>query len=225
MAKFYHGRVKLSERMALAAFIACLIPVVLSGCTQAVSASLPPVYTKIAPGSETATFAAGCFWSMEAIFQQLKGVEKVEPGCAGGSLPNPSYEQVETGTTGHAESINITYDPKVISYSDLLKVLLTVRDPTTLNRQGPDAGPQYRSAIFYRSPAQKQAALEAIQKTAAAHLWSGHIVTTVQPFTNFYPAESYHDDYYRHHPNESYCQFVIAPEIADFRSKFRSKLK
>lgn len=225
MKNFSRERVKLSGRIAVSALIACLIPALLSGCTQAESASLPQVYTKIAPGSETATFAAGCFWSMEAIFQQLKGVEKVEPGYAGGNVANPSYEMVETGTTGHAESININYDPKVITYSDLLKVLLTVRDPTTLNRQGPDAGPQYRSAIFYRSPAQKTAALEAIQKITAAHLWSGRIVTTVQPFTNFYPAESYHDDYYRHHPNEDYCQFVIAPEIADFRAKFRSKLK
>jgi len=212
-------------RAPIIALAACLVPALLAGCTQAVSAPLPQVYTKVAPGSETATFAAGCFWSMEAIFQQLKGVEKIEPGYAGGTLANPSYEQVETSATGHAETINITYDPKVISYRDLLQVLLTVRNPTTLNRQGPDAGPQYRSVIFYRSAAQKQAAKEAIQKTTAAHLWPGRIVTAVQPFTNFYPAENYHDDYYRHHPNEGYCQYVIAPEITEFRSKFASKLK
>ncbi len=215
----------LLTRAASLTAAACLIPVVLSGCTQAVSAPLPQVYTKVAPGSETATFAAGCFWSMEAIFQQLKGVEKVEPGYAGGTVPNPTYEQVETSTTGHAETINISYDPKVISYRDLLQVLLTVRNPTTLNQQGPDGGTQYRSVIFYRSAAQKKAADAEIQQITAEHLWPGHIVTAVQPFTNFYPAESYHDDYYRNHPDEGYCAMVIAPEIADFRSKFASKLK
>ena len=215
----------LLARVSLATLLACFIPALLSGCTQANSAPLPQIYTKVAPGSETATFAAGCFWSMEAIFQQLKGVEKIEPGYAGGNAANPTYEQVETGLTGHAETINISYDPKVISYRDLLQVLLTVRNPTTLNQQGPDAGTQYRSVIFYRNAAQKQEAEEAIQKTTAAHLWPGRIVTAVQPFTHFYPAESYHDDYYRHHPDEGYCALVIAPEITEFRSKFAAKLK
>ncbi|MBV9849364.1 MAG: peptide-methionine (S)-S-oxide reductase MsrA [Armatimonadetes bacterium] len=172
-----------------------------------------------------ATFAAGCFWSMEAIFQQLRGVEKVEPGYAGGTLPHPRYEQVETGTTGYAETVNITFDPKVISYRDLLRVLLTVRDPTTLNQQGPDAGPQYRSVIFYRSEGQKRAAEMMIRQITTEHLWNQPIVTAIAPFTTFYRAEDYHLDYYRHHPNEPYCQYVIAPEIAQFRAEFKSKLK
>ncbi len=190
------------------------------------SAAPTPVETAPPPkGMERATLAAGCFWSMEAIFKQLKGVEKVEPGYAGGTVPHPGYEQVETGTTGYAELLNITFDPKVISYRDLLQVLLTARDPTTLNQQGPDMGPQYRSVIFYRSEAQKQTAEEAIRQVDGSHTWSSPIVTAVTPFTNFYRAEDYHLDYYRLHPDESYCKFVIAPEIADFRAKFKSKLK
>lgn len=174
---------------------------------------------------ETATFAAGCFWSMEAIFKQLKGVEKAEPGYAGGKTVKPSYEQVETGTTGHAESLNITFDPKVITYRDLLTVLLTVRDPTTLNRQGPDEGTQYRFIIFYRNDEQRKAAEETIQKFTADKVWSHPIVAEVKPFTNFYRAENYHFDYYRLHPNEPYCAHVIAPEIAEFKAKFKDKLK
>lgn len=189
-----------------------------SAPTQAVTAPPPP-------GREVATFAAGCFWSMEAIFKQLKGVDKVEPGYAGGTLPHPSYEQVETGNTGYAESLNITYDPKVISYADLLQVLLTVRDPTTPNRQGPDEGPQYRSVIFYRNGAQRQAALTAIRQMTAARVWPNPIVTQVAPLRTFWRAEGYHLDYYRLHPNQPYCAGVIAPEIAEFRAKFKSKLK
>ena len=186
----------------------------------------PPLAEAPTPaGREKATFAAGCFWSMEAIFKQLQGVDKAEPGYAGGKLANPSYNQVETGETGHAETLNITYNPKVISYRDLLTVLLTVRNPTTPNKQGPDEGPQYRSVIFYRSEAQKQAALETIQKINAAHLWKDPIVTEVQPFTHFYRAEDYHLDYYNRHPDQPYCESVIAPEIAEFRAKFRAKLK
>ena len=212
-------------RASIVGLAASLVPALLVGCTQAVSAPLPQVYTRIAPGSETATFAAGCFWSMEAIFQQLKGVEKVEPGYAGGTVANPSYEQVETSTTGHAETINIIYDPKVISYRDLLQVLLISRNPTTLDRQGPDAGPQYRSVIFYRSAAQRKAAEAAIVQINKSHVWPAQIVTELQQYTHFYEAERYHDDYYRHHPTEGYCQGVIAPEIAEFRSKFPTKLK
>ena len=188
------------------------------GPTQAVTAPAPQ-------GKETATLAAGCFWSMEAIFKQLKGVEKVEPGYAGGTAAHPSYEQVETGTTGYAESLNITFDPKVISYRDLLQVLLTARDPTTPNQQGPDQGPQYRSVIFYRSAAQKQTAEEAIRQVNASHVWHDPIVTAVTPFSTFYRAEDYHLDYYRLHPTQPYCAMVIAPEIAEFRAKFKSKLK
>ena len=186
----------------------------------------PPVAeTPTLAGREKATFAAGCFWSMEAIFKQLKGVDRAEPGYVGGTLANPSYDQVETGETGHAETLNITFDPKVITYRDLLTVLLTVRDPTTKNRQGNDEGPQYRSVIFYRDAAQKQAAAETIQKINAQHIWSGPIVTEIQPFARFYRAEDYHLDYYNLHPNQPYCAGVIAPEIAEFRAKYKSKLK
>ena len=180
---------------------------------------------KPAVSKEVATFAAGCFWSMEAIFKQLKGVEKAEPGYAGGKVAKPSYEQVETGTTGHAESLNITFNPNVITYRDLLDVLLTVRNPTTRNQQGPDEGPQYRSIIFYRSPEQKQAAEEMIKKVTQSKVWSDPIVTEVKPFSAFYRAEDYHFDYYNLHPDQGYCRNVIAPEIAEFRAKFKSKLK
>ncbi len=174
---------------------------------------------------EVATFAAGCFWSMEAIFKQLKGVDKAEPGYAGGKVAKPSYEQVETGTTGHAEALNIVFDPKVITYRDLLEVLLTVRDPTTPNKQGPDEGPQYRFIIFTRSEEQRKTAVEMIQKINKEHVWANPIVSEVLPFTNFYRAEDYHFDYYRLHPDERYCRYVIAPEIAEFRAKFKAKLK
>ena len=174
---------------------------------------------------ETATFAAGCFWSMEAIFKQLKGVEKVEPGYSGGKLAKPSYEQVETGTTGHAEALNITFDPKTISYKDLLEVLLTVRNPTTMDKQGNDEGPQYRSVIFYRNEDQRKATEEMFKKINDSKIWKNPIVTTIQPYTMFYRAEDHHFDYYRLHPSQSYCKFVIAPEIEEFRRKFKSKLK
>lgn len=200
----------------------------LNASSRAAQRNAKPTQAVIAPapkGRETATFAAGCFWSMEAIFKQLKGVDKAEPGYAGGTAVSPSYEDVETGTTGYAETLNITYDPKVISYRDLLRVLLTVRDPTSKDRQGNDTGPQYRSVIFYRNAAQKQAAAQAIAQMNAAHTWPAPIVTEVKPFTKFYRAEDYHMDYYNLHPNEGYCAGVIAPEIAEFREKFKPLLK
>ncbi len=184
-----------------------------------------PDIAKAPPVKEVATLAAGCFWSMEAIFKQLKGVEKVAPGYSGGKTVRPSYEDVETGTTGHAESLDITYDPSVISFADLLQVMLTVRNPTTVNQQGNDVGPQYRSIIFYHNEEQHKIALATIQKFNAAHVWSKPIVTAVTPFTHFYRAEDYHFDYYRLHPEQGYCRYVIAPEIHEFRSKFKSKLK
>lgn len=218
------------KRSALIAWFAGLaLLVMFAGWFTAMNSTPVSVATaapaKPSANQEQATFAAGCFWSMEAIFKQLKGVLKVEPGYAGGRIARPSYEQVETGRTGHAESVNIIFDPKVISYRDLLEVLLTVRDPTTLNRQGPDEGPQYRSIIFYRNAAQKQQAEAVIRKITAAHVWKSPIVTTVEPFKNFYRAEDYHLDYYNRHPNEPYCRFVVAPEIAEFRAKFKAKLK
>lgn len=190
--------------------------------------SAEPTQEEVAPappGMEMATFAAGCFWSMQAIFQQLKGVEKVDPGYAGGTMPHPSYEQVETGDTGYAETVNITFDPKVISYRQLLQVLLTVRDPTTLNQQGPDVGTNYRSVIFYRSPLQKEEALQAIQEITAKHVWANPIVTQISPYTTFWRAESYHLNYYARHPDQPYCAYVIAPEIARFRQMYGSWLK
>ncbi len=177
------------------------------------------------PNQQTATFAAGCFWSMEAIFKQLKGVSSVEPGYAGGKTKNPTYEQVEGADTGHAETVNIIFDPKIISYHDLLDVLLTVRNPTTLNSQGPDSGPQYRSVIFARNEGQKKAAQDAIKRIGASHLWNAPIVTQVADLSTFYRAEDYHLNYYNLHPNEGYCAGVIGPELAEFRTKFKSKLK
>jgi peptide-methionine (S)-S-oxide reductase len=208
--------------LAIGLFTSALAAMAVLGALAARDAK--PAATKVG-SRETATFAAGCFWSMEAIFKQLKGVYSATPGYAGGKLAHPSYEQVETGTTGHAESLNIVYDPKVISYRDLLEVLLTVRDPTSLNRQGPDEGPQYRSIIFYRNDDQKRAAKEMIAKITAEHVWQRPIVTEVQPLGNFYRAEDYHMDYYRLHPDQPYCGSVVAPEIAEFRAKFKAKLK
>lgn len=189
-----------------------------TGNTKAVTASAPK-------GRATATFAAGCFWSMEAIFKQLKGVDKAVPGYAGGTMVGPSYEQVETGKTGYAESLMITYDPNVISYKDLLRVLLTVRNPTTKDQQGNDVGPQYRSIIFYQTAAQKQAAQQAIKEMNAAHTWPKPIVTEVKPFSTFYRAEDYHMNYYALNPGNPYCSGVIAPEIDEFREKFKPLLK
>jgi peptide-methionine (S)-S-oxide reductase len=177
------------------------------------------------PGKQQAILAGGCFWSMEAIFKQLKGVEKAEPGYSGGRKPNPSYEQVENGDTGYAESLNIVFDPKTISYHDLLRVFFTVRDPTTLNRQGNDEGPQYRSTVFYQNAEQKRVAQEVMREVTKERIWKRPLVTELVPFSRFYRAEDYHMDYYRLHPDEPYCRYVIAPEIAQFRAKFKSRLK
>jgi len=176
-------------------------------------------------GRQVATLAGGCFWSMEAIFGQIRGVDRVESGYAGGKGANPTYEQVESGTTGYAESLQITFDPKALSYRDLLRIFFTVRDPTTPNRQGPDEGPQYRSVVFYRNAAQRRVAEQVMREIVQAHLWKAPLVTQLVPFTRFYPAEAYHRDYYRRHPDEPYCRAVIAPEIAAFRAEFKSRLK
>lgn len=197
--------------------------------TSASNASAPVALPKtkliVPAGKEVATIAAGCFWSMEAIYQQLKGVEKVEPGYAGGFKAKPKYEQVSTGKTGHAEALQIVFDPKVISYSDLLEVLLTTRNPTTLNKQGADEGPNYRSAIFFRNAAQQKAARATIAKITAAKLWKQPIVTEVTPFSNFYRAEDYHFNYYLRNTDAPYCQAVIAPKLEELRAKFKDKLK
>lgn len=172
---------------------------------------------------ETVTFGTGCFWCTEAIFKQLKGVEKVTSGYAGGIVPNPNYGEVVSGTTGHAEVVQITFNPQVISYQDLLNVFWSVHDPTTLNRQGPDVGTQYRSVIFYHDDEQKKLAEKS--KLEAQKLWQDPIVTQIAPFTNFYLAESYHQDYSKKNPHASYCQLVISPKLAYFREKFKDKLK
>jgi peptide-methionine (S)-S-oxide reductase len=174
---------------------------------------------------ETITIGGGCFWCTEAIFEQLKGVEKVESGYSGGHRPDPTYEQVCTGTTGHAEVSQITFDPKVIPLKDVLVIFFTVHDPTTLNRQGNDVGTQYRSVIFYRSDAQKTAAEQTIKEIEAAKIWDGKIVTELAPFKAFYKAENYHQEYFRLHGEQPYCRAVIAPKVAKFRAHFRDRLK
>jgi peptide-methionine (S)-S-oxide reductase len=212
------------KRPILAAMLTLTIAALAAGAATA-APDTKGAGAQRAPQKETATFAAGCFWSMEAIFKQLKGVYSAQSGYSGGKVAHPTYEQVCTGSTGHAETLNIVFDPKVITYKELLEVLLTMRDPTTVNRQGNDEGTEYRSVIFYRNEEQRKDAKEMIAKFNAAHIWPNLIVTEVQPFTVFYKAEDYHTDYYRLHPNEGYCRTVIAPEIAEFRSKFKSKLK
>lgn len=174
---------------------------------------------------ETATLAGGCFWCLEAVYELLRGVEKITSGYTGGHLPNPDYYQVCTGATGHAEVIQIEFDPDQISYQDLLDIFFTIHDPTTLNRQGPDAGTQYRSAIFYHSPEQKEIAEATIREIAEEGPWDAPIVTEVVPLDVFYPAEEYHQQYYRNNPAQGYCQAIIAPKVAKARSVFIDRLK
>ncbi len=174
---------------------------------------------------DTATFAAGCFWCVEAQFSQLKGVEKVISGFTGGYVKNPTYEDVCTGNTGHAEACNIIYDPSVISYDELLAAFFTAHDPTQLNRQGNDVGTQYRSAIFYHSGAQKQKADYYIKKLNEAKAYKSKIVTAVSPYTAFYKAEGYHQGYYGKNQDQPYCKYVIQPELEKFRKVFKDKLK
>jgi len=176
-------------------------------------------------GMETATLAGGCFWCLEAVFQQLKGVTKVTSGYAGGTVPNPTYEAVCTGRTGHAEVVQIEFDPAVVSYRELLDVFFVIHDPTTLNRQGVDEGTQYRSAVFYHSSQQKQVAEVMIAELEAGKVWDDPIVTEVVPLDAFYPAEEYHRDYFRRNPGQSYCRAVIAPKVAKLRKHYFEKLK
>jgi peptide-methionine (S)-S-oxide reductase len=174
---------------------------------------------------ELATLAGGCFWCLEAAFDDLRGVERVDSGYAGGHVDNPSYRQVCAGTTGHAEVVQVAFDPTVITFEDLLDVFFTIHDPTTLNRQGADVGTQYRSAIFHNSPEQKATAERVIAQLEASKVWDDPIVTEVAPLETFYPAEEYHRDYYRRNPNQGYCQVVIAPKIAKLRSKHMQRLR
>jgi peptide-methionine (S)-S-oxide reductase len=174
---------------------------------------------------ETATLGAGCFWCVEAVFDDLKGVADVESGYAGGKVKNPTYREVCSGLTGHAEVVQIKFDPQEISFADVLRVFFTVHDPTTLNRQGADTGTQYRSAIFYHSEQQKQTAHEIIEEITAERLYDDPIVTEVTEFTNYYPAEDYHQEYFANNPTQPYCAAVVAPKVRKFRDKFASRLK
>jgi peptide-methionine (S)-S-oxide reductase len=173
---------------------------------------------------ETATLGGGCFWCLEAVFAELKGVHRVESGYAGGHVDDPAYEQVCAGTTGHAEVVQVAFDPDVVSYRDLLAVFFTIHDPTTLNRQGADVGTQYRSAIYHHSPAQKEQAERMIRELEADGVYQG-IVTEVEPLDTFWPAESYHRDYYRRNPGQGYCRAVIAPKVAKLRQLHLDKLR
>lgn len=174
---------------------------------------------------ETATLGAGCFWCVEAIVDDLMGVEDVVSGYSGGHKPDPTYQEVCSETTGHAEVVNITFDPSVISFSDILRVFFTVHDPTTLNRQGNDIGTSYRSAIFYHSEAQREAAVAVIKEITDAGLYDDPIVTELAPFDAFWPAEDYHQEYFANNPNQPYCSAVVAPKVAKFRKLFAARLR
>jgi peptide-methionine (S)-S-oxide reductase len=181
--------------------------------------------TIVAPSGKTeiATLGAGCFWCVEAIFQDLKGASKVESGYSGGHVDNPTYREVCSGLTGHAEVIQVTFDPAVISFKEILEIFFVTHDPTTLNRQGADAGTQYRSAVFYHSPEQRTVAEEV--KTSMQSVWDDPIVTEIAEFDKFYKAEDYHQNYYKDNPNQPYCSIVIAPKVKKFRQQYQAKLK
>jgi peptide-methionine (S)-S-oxide reductase len=175
--------------------------------------------------TEAATLGGGCFWCLEAVYQELRGVQKVESGYSGGDVPNPTYRQVCLETTGHAEVVQVTFDPEVVSYKDILEVYFTLHDPTTLNRQGADVGTQYRSVIFYHDDEQRRVALEVISNLEAEGIWNNPIVTEVTPFDEFYIAEDYHQDYFRNNGFQPYCQVIIAPKVANFRKQHLERLK
>lgn len=174
---------------------------------------------------EVATLGGGCFWCLEAVYDELKGVGSVESGYAGGQVVNPSYKEVCGGRTGHAEVVQVTFDPSVITFGDLLDVFFTIHDPTTPNRQGNDVGPQYRSIILYHSPEQKATAEAKIVEWQSKGVWGGRIVTEVKPFDTFYVAEDYHQEYYENNPYQPYCQFVVAPKVMKARKTFFDRLK
>jgi peptide-methionine (S)-S-oxide reductase len=175
--------------------------------------------------TETATLGGGCFWCLEAVYNELRGVERVISGYAGGTVPFPSYEQVCSGRTGHAEVVQIGFNPETISYREILEVFFTIHDPTTLDRQGADVGTQYRSAIFYESPEQQRIAQEVIDATNAAGIWRSPIVTKLEPLDRFYPAEGYHQNYFERNQYQPYCQIVIAPKVAKVRERYLARLK
>jgi peptide-methionine (S)-S-oxide reductase len=175
--------------------------------------------------TQVATLGGGCFWCLEPLYADLQGVKDVVVGYSGGSVPDPSYEQVCTGRTGHAEVVQVTFDPETVSYREILEVFFAIHDPTTPNRQGADVGPQYRSAIFYHDDDQRRVAEELIQELGEEDIWGKPIVTEVSPIEEFYEAEEYHQEYYQKNPNQGYCRVVIAPKVSKFRQKYQSKLK
>jgi peptide-methionine (S)-S-oxide reductase len=175
--------------------------------------------------TEQATLGGGCFWCLEAVYKELRGVGRVVSGYAGGRTPDPTYEQVCSGATGHAEVVQITYDPARVSFRELLEVFFTIHDPTTLNRQGADVGTQYRSAVFYHTPEQKEEAERVIRELSAERVWPSPVVTEVVPLEVFYPAEDYHQDYFERNPYQGYCRMVVAPKVSKFRRQFLEKLK
>lgn len=198
-----------------------------SSCAQKSDAKEKSKNTKsqIKPGMETATFGSGCFWCTEAIFLNVNGVEKVESGYSGGKVKNPTYREVCSGLTGHAEVIQLTYDPKVVSYDELLEIFWKTHDPTTLNRQGADEGTQYRSVVFYHNENQRKLAEEYKKKLTNVKAFDAPIVTEITPFTEFYKAEDYHQNYYNLNGSAPYCSFVIQPKLEKFKKVFKEKLK
>lgn len=189
---------------------------------------IPQIQSEVKMSSnkyEIATLGEGCFWCSEAIFQRIKGVIKVESGYSGGNVPNPSYEAVCSGKTRHAEVVQITFDPSIISYRELLEIFFNTHDPTTLNRQGADVGTQYRSVIFYHNEEQKKIAEDIKEKLNDSKIWENPIVTEISPFKNFYKAEDYHQNYYNHNPYQPYCSFVISPKLEKLKKFFSEKLK
>jgi len=203
---------------------AVLLLLFLPGMYPAEKASDKPIQNKNTM-TELATFGGGCFWCTEAIYQRLKGVETVMPGYSGGKVKNPTYKEVCTGLTGHAEVVQIKFDPAVISYTELLKVFFATHDPTTLNRQGADVGTQYRSVIFYHNTQQQTEAAEVINALNEEKVWSKSIVTEIVPFEAFYPAEDYHKDYFTNNPNSGYCRMVIQPKVSKFEKAFEGILR
>lgn len=210
--------------------LSLLLVLISSSCNAKENANLnkefkEPIKTKVKEGMEVATFAGGCFWCTEAVFLEIKGVEKVISGYTGGKTVNPTYKEICTGETGHAEAIQITYDPKQVAYEDLLEVFFGTHDPTTLNRQGADVGTQYRSEIFYHSEEQKTKAENYIQLLEKEKLYNKPIVTKISSAVVFYPAEDYHQNYYNQNSSQGYCQMVIAPKLEKLRKYYKSKLK
>lgn len=201
---------------------ACAAVLLLTGSSVAVQAQKTE---KKSAKKEVATLAGGCFWCLEAVYLDLKGVDKVVSGYSGGKVANPTYKEVSRGTTGHAEVVQLTFDPQVISFKELLEVFFTIHDPTTLNQQGADIGTQYRSAIYYHSPEQQTIAEKVIADLTAAQIWKNKIVTEVTKFDVFYKAEDYHQNYYALNPDQAYCRMVIEPKVIKFRKQFLPKLK